>query len=245
MLKLISDHDLVYVALRLKKARTKPVFITTRSFKHYNSQAFNNDVALAPWSIVDAFDDVEDKLHAFNSLFNDILDKHAPIKTFKIRGRPNPCVTENIRELMKTRDRWRKRAKETNDPEAWIEYKNLKHKVRSEIRLAEREFIKDQINKNPNNTNNIWKAIRLCIPNKSSSQTIFSKDDKTVANDFNQFFCFCPPPPPPPPQCIHIYMTRHHIYIYLCFQQYAYLIRTNSANPNLRLARRILIKILT
>ena len=129
----ISDHDLVYVALRLRKARTKPVFITTRSFKHYNSQAFNNDVALAPWSIVDAFDDVEDKLHAFNSLFNDILDKHAPIKTFKIRGRPNPCVTENIRELMKTRDRWRKRAKETNDPEAWIEYKNLKHKVRSEI----------------------------------------------------------------------------------------------------------------
>ncbi|CAB4033454.1 RNA-directed DNA polymerase from transposon BS, partial [Paramuricea clavata] len=87
----ISDHDLVYVALRLKKARTKPVFITTRSFKHFNSQAFNNDVALAPWSIVDAFDDVEDKLQAFNSLFIDILDKHAPIKTFKIRGRPNPC----------------------------------------------------------------------------------------------------------------------------------------------------------
>ena len=57
----ISDHDLVYVALRLKKARTKPVFITTRSFKRYNSQAFNNDVALAPWSVVDAFDDVEDK----------------------------------------------------------------------------------------------------------------------------------------------------------------------------------------
>ncbi|CAB4040195.1 Hypothetical predicted protein, partial [Paramuricea clavata] len=182
----ISDHDLVYVALRLKKARTKPVFIT--GFKHFNSQAFNNDVALAPWSIIDAFDDVEDKLQAFNSLFIDILDKHAPIKTFKIRGRPNPCVTENIRELMKTRDRWRKRAKETNDPEAWIEYKNLKHKVRSEIRLAEREFIKDQINKIPKNTNNIWKAIRLCIPNKLSSQTIFSKDDKTVANDFNQFF---------------------------------------------------------
>ena len=117
------------------------LLITTRSFKHYNSPAFNNDVALAPWSIVDAFDDVEDKLYYFNSLFNDILDKHAPIKTFKIRGRPNPCVTENIRELMKTRDRWRKRAKETNDPEAWIEYKNLKHKVRSEIRLAERELL--------------------------------------------------------------------------------------------------------
>ena len=71
---------------------------------------------------------------------------------------------------------------------ATVAYKNLKHKVRSEIRLAEREFIKGQINKSPNNTTNISKAIRLCLHNKSSSQTIFSKDDKPVADDFNQFF---------------------------------------------------------
>ena len=89
---------------------------------------------------------------------------------------------------MKTRDQWKKRAKETNDPNAWATYKNFKHEVRNEIRTAEREFINNQIQKNPNNTNNIWKAIRFCIPNKSSSQRVFSKDDKTVADEFNQFF---------------------------------------------------------
>ena len=31
-------------------------------------------------------------------------------------------------------------------------------------------------------------AIRHCIPNKSTSQRIFSKNDKTVADEFNQFF---------------------------------------------------------
>ena len=41
---------------------------------------------------------------------------------------------------------------------------------------------------NPNNTNNNWKAIRHCIPNKSTSQQIFSKNNKTVADEFNQFF---------------------------------------------------------
>ena len=188
MESLISDHDIVYVTLRLKKARTKPVFITTRSFKHYNREAFYNDVALAPWSVVDSFGDVEDKLYAFNSLFNEILDQHAPIKTFKVRRRPNPCVTENIRGLMKTRDKWRKRAKKTNDPNVWAVYKNVKREVRNEIRIAEREFINDQIQKDPNSTNNIWKAIRLCIPKKSPSQRVFSKDDKTVADEFNQFF---------------------------------------------------------
>ena len=44
----ISDHDLVYVTLRLKKVRPKPVYITTRSFKHYSPIDFSNDVSLAP-----------------------------------------------------------------------------------------------------------------------------------------------------------------------------------------------------
>ncbi|CAH3034725.1 unnamed protein product [Porites lobata] len=72
----------------------------------------DNDVSLAPWSIVDVFDDVEDKIYAFDSLFTEILDRHAPVKTFKARCKPNPCVTDNIRGLMKTRDDWRKKSKE-------------------------------------------------------------------------------------------------------------------------------------
>ena len=86
----------------MKKARSKPVYITTRSFKHYSPVDFNSDVSLAPWSLVDVFDDVEDKLSAFDLLFNEILGRHAPVKTFKARGKLNPCVTDNIRGLMKT-----------------------------------------------------------------------------------------------------------------------------------------------
>ena len=56
-----------------------------------------------PWSLLDIFDDAEDKLYAFNLLFNDILDEHAPIKVMKICGHPNPYVTEEICELMTTR----------------------------------------------------------------------------------------------------------------------------------------------
>ena len=99
----ITDHDLVYVTLRLKKARSKPVYITTRSFKHYSPVDFDSDITLAPWSTVDVFDAVEDKLYAFDLLFTEIFDRHAPVKTFKARGKPSPCVTNNIRGLMKTR----------------------------------------------------------------------------------------------------------------------------------------------
>ena len=134
----VSDHDLIYATLELKKARPKPVYITTRSFKHYNSASFSCDISQAPWSVAEIFDDVDAQLFIFNSLFNEILDQHPPLKTVKVRGRPNPCTTPEIRELMKTRNYWRKIAKRSNDHLAGAAYKNFEREVKREIRLAER-----------------------------------------------------------------------------------------------------------
>lgn len=89
---------------------------------------------------------------------------------------------------MKTRDDWRKKAKKTNDPLSWTAYRYFRQEVKREIRIAEQEFVAEQIQRNPNNTNNIWKAIRQCIPSKSTSQRTYSKSDKAVADEFNQFF---------------------------------------------------------
>ena len=66
--------------------------------------------------------------------------------------------------------------------------KSLKREVKNEIRVAEREFVMEQIKNNKNNTKYIWKTIRSYIPNKSKTQRTYSKDEKTVANEFNYFF---------------------------------------------------------
>ena len=50
------------------------------------------------------------------------------------------------------------------------------------------EFIQDQIQNNPRNTNCIWKAIWLCIPKRSVSPKVYSKEDKIVADTLNYFF---------------------------------------------------------
>ena len=86
------------------------------------------------------------------------------------RGKPNPCITEETRELMKSRNYWRKRARKTNNPAEWSTYKNLRHQARKLIRAAESEFVKDQIQNNPRNTNCIWKAIwkAFVLPKRSA-----------------------------------------------------------------------------
>ena len=78
----ISDNDLVCVTLKLKKARCKPVYFTARSLKHYRSDTFYNDASLATWSIVDVFDDVEDKVHTVLLKSNAKIDKISHLSNF-------------------------------------------------------------------------------------------------------------------------------------------------------------------
>ena len=137
----ISDHDLVYIILRLKRDRNSAAFVSKRSFKEYSKELFASEISLAPWSVLDIFDDPDDKLYIFNSLFNHNLDEHAPVKTIRIKGKPNPYITDEIRQLMATRDNYKREFKRTRDPLAWRAYKNFCREVKTEIRMAEKVFV--------------------------------------------------------------------------------------------------------
>ena len=63
---LISDHDIIFTDLLLKASRPKVTYVKTRSFKNYNPEAFQYDMSFAPWSVLEIFDDVDDKSHAFD-----------------------------------------------------------------------------------------------------------------------------------------------------------------------------------
>ena len=105
------------------------------------------------------------------------------LKKIKLRIRPNPCVTDEIRFLIRTKDYWRKIARKSNDPLDWAAYKNFKREVKRELRLTQREHVENQIRNNPNNPRCVWKTIRKSVKKKS-----FSDSDDEVAKEFNEFF---------------------------------------------------------
>ena len=41
---------------------------------------------------------------------------------------------------------------------------------------------------NNSNKNSLWKVIRKCLPRREVTQRVYSKDVKTLADDFNAFF---------------------------------------------------------
>ena len=111
----ISDHNLVEVTLKISRPKVKAKYVTTRSYSRYAPDSFCEDLSLVPWHMVYFFDDIDSQVETFNSLFLDELDQHAPIKRIKIKSRSNPFVRPEIKQLMRTRDRWQRKAIQTND----------------------------------------------------------------------------------------------------------------------------------
>ena len=63
---------------------------------------------MAPFSIVDVFDEVDDKLYAFEQLYHEILNEHAPLKQTIVRGNQVPYMTEQWRKAVRHRNKlWR------------------------------------------------------------------------------------------------------------------------------------------
>lgn len=110
----VADHCLVAVTLELKAPKPRLPYIFTRSYKNYNPESFLNDLECVPFRVANIFDDFNDRVDVFNKLFLDTLSEHAPIKRIKIKSRPNPFITPEIKQLMKTHDSRHKKARKTN-----------------------------------------------------------------------------------------------------------------------------------
>ncbi|XP_022781959.1 uncharacterized protein LOC111322975 [Stylophora pistillata] len=184
----ISDHNLVEVTLRINRPKAKAKYVTTRSYSGYAPDSFCEDLSLVPWHMVYFFNDIDSQVETFNSLFMDVLDQHAPVKRVKIKSRSNPFVTPEIKQLMKTRDLWHKKAIQTNDKLCWNGYRFFRQEVKRELRLAEKIYVRNEIANSKGNTNATWKILNLCMSRGIAKLPGTFEDHETLVNKFNKYF---------------------------------------------------------
>ena len=183
----ISDHFLVSCELNLKKPKLKPTYINARSFKDYDRNQFVMDLAQIPWHENFSIDDVNEKLSSFNGHFLSILEKHAPVKSMKIRYRRCPFMSREIKELMKNRDKLHKLARRTKMTTDWDNYRVCRQAVKKALRESERKYVQNEIHKNLNRSS-MWKVIRNCLPRKESTELKYSRNITELVEEFNSFF---------------------------------------------------------
>ena len=63
---------------------------SVRSFKHYNKEDFQRDIAIVPWSVIESSDDINDAVGAWNNLFVDVANQNAPLKGIRTNHASKP-----------------------------------------------------------------------------------------------------------------------------------------------------------
>ena len=99
----ISDHDLIYAPVHLKNKRPPPRVIKVKDFKKMDLERFKSDIENAPFQVAFTFDDTDDVLWAWQSLFDDIYITHVPWKEVKIKSQAPPWMANEIRIKMNRR----------------------------------------------------------------------------------------------------------------------------------------------
>ena len=193
----LSDHSMIYVNLgKIKKKPThKHKYKTNRSFKKFNEDDFVNDIRKANWCSV-KHDNVDKCIDDFEKLFLHIADKHAPMKTKRVRKVQSPWLTDDIIVMMRERDDLKRNAIRTSCNDIWDAYRTMRNRVNQEIEQSKKLFLSQGIKESGKNSRKVWSHLRHIVPGKNKSNNInkiktndgVSSDPEVIANNLNEYF---------------------------------------------------------
>ena len=160
------------------------------------TNAFLCDLSSAHWHQIEAFDNIDDILAAWYSLFIEVIDKHAPIRTLRIKHDIQADrLTSEILDKIKQRDKMKKKKKKKKRHD---DYKILRNEVSTQIQNSKQASYKSKIEAGKGDPKSIWKIFKeFGASNKKKYNTDCFKlniddnlitDTKEIADTFNDYF---------------------------------------------------------
>ena len=164
--------------------------------KRFDEKLFTADLLSQPWLNITAENDINSLWSSWKSMFLTVLDKHAPVIKKRSRVFNVPWLTKDIKHLIFSRDRLKRKAIITNKNEYWDEYKTFRNKVNIAMRQAKSTYYQDKISVEKDDPKKAWKTIN-CLLGRSRSNIVVNEleinDHKVnspeeLADAFNRYF---------------------------------------------------------
>lgn len=146
---------------------------------------FTQDVLNINWERFELIPYVEDAWNFSYTDFMNIVDLHAPWKTWKIRikGHHLPWINPELIHLFKTRGRAWAKYRSTRDPIDWESYRSPRNLSKNKTKLAKSNYYKVCLYQGFQNPRQFWKHINNIL-NRSQKVSINSiKIDNEIVND--------------------------------------------------------------
>ena len=127
----ISDHSLVYAFRKLSTGLSTigHTTVTYRNFEHFDSECFRNDICSQNWDDINNYDNPNEMWRVWKNIFNNVVDRHAPLRSKRVRATKSPWVTKRLKQLMHQRDSLKLKAIRSNDPNVWLDFKKKRNTV--------------------------------------------------------------------------------------------------------------------
>ena len=189
-----------------KEAQVRSKTVRKRSYKNFVSDQFLNDLKQADWQEIYGCFDLDNAVDVFISKFRAVLNVHAPWKVFQIRKKHVPWISDETLNLIKCRDRWKKKAKclalETrgsfsslDEVEAWKKYKEIRNKINNLKKNDEYKYKKKIFEKNFGDAASMWNTVkgfmdwrRAGSPSQIQFNNVLYTKAADVATVMNHFF---------------------------------------------------------
>jgi hypothetical protein len=166
-----SAHDLLYACINLSTPRAKPKIICYRDMNNIDEEKLKVDVEALDWSNLFACKEIDGKVDIFNDTLLKLFDKHAPLKSVKVKHKYNPWIDDDIIILTQKRDAaWKKYAKSKLPADREI-FRALRNKCKQEIRNAKLRYCHSVFDHNLS-SKEMWSAIRTLGAGKNKCTNI-------------------------------------------------------------------------
>ena len=157
----ISDHDVIYIIrhARLSKMKKDPKILSVRDTRKLDNDRLLENLRELPFGLIkDTSNNPEDLWLKWKTFFLNILDKHAPVKTIRVRGNNLPYVTAEVKSMMRQRDYLSGKANKTGSKYLRQAFQQVRNKVDFTLRNLKSEYYTRKIEENKNNLKNTWKG---------------------------------------------------------------------------------------
>ncbi len=195
----LSEHFSQFASINRGKIDLKKITMFGRDYSNFSDDRYRDDVSIQRWmsNCVDP-----------NILMSDFVwrldgctERHAPTKKLSqkdIKLRLKPWITNEIRKLMRIRDRlFARKKREPANVTVLNAYKRVRNKVKNEILKSKRKYHKSYFEKHNNDMKKTWEGIRKLVNVKKTTDFSISQlnvkgkiidDPVSIANNFNNFF---------------------------------------------------------
>ena len=184
----LSDHVLIYVALKKKINLNKPKIINFRSFKNFDSELFTRHLDMAPWHIIQLFDEVDDQVHVWNLIMNDVLNDLAPVKKMRVRDKDVPYMTPEWKSAIRAKRKANAKYLKNKTPETWELRRKTRNEATKQKHIAIKNYWKIKADDLKSNPRDFFKTFKPFLNTKdcSTSTDIQLKVEGTIVKDQRQ-----------------------------------------------------------